>query len=397
MKKRLFKNTFSILILLLVTSNVFSQTKEELSKRQLKTQESINITNQLLKQTEKSKSVGLNKLLIIKKRIDLRGRLIDEISQEIDLLEKEIEKNKNHISKLELELKDLKEEYAQMIYFAYKNRNNFDRMMFILAAEDFNQAYRRMRYFKEYTKYRKKQAQKIVVMQKNLEFETEQLQDKKNDKLRLLSNKEKEKAHLNNEKIRENSEIKRLKRRERELRKQIESNEKIMKQLKNAIADLIAREAKGNKAFKVLSANEEIISQNFKSAKGQLKWPVENGIIIQEFGKHPHPLIKGVMINNEGIDIGTAKDSKVKTIFEGEVKTVFAVPGANMAVIVRHGHYLTLYSNIVNVRVKQGDKIGSNFYIGDVYYSENDKGSMLHLRIYEETNVLNPKNWLSRQ
>lgn len=397
MKKRLFKNTISIVILLLVSSNVFSQTKEELSKRQLKTQESINITNQLLKQTEKSKSVGLNKLLIIKKRIDLRGRLIDEISQEIDLLEKEIERNKNHISKLELELKDLKEEYAQMIYFAYKNRNNFDRMMFILAAEDFNQAYRRMRYFKEYTKYRKKQAQKIVVMQKNLEFETEQLQDKKNDKLRLLSNKEKEKAHLNNEKIRENSEIKRLKRRERELRKQIESNEKIMKQLKNAIADLIAREAKGNKAFKVLSANEEIVSQNFKSAKGQLKWPVENGIIIQEFGKHPHPLIKGVMINNEGIDIGTAKDSKVKTIFEGEVKTVFAVPGANMAVIVRHGHYLTLYSNIVNVRVKQGDKIGSNFYIGDVYYSENDKGSMLHLRIYEETNVLNPKNWLSRQ
>lgn len=397
MKKRLFKNTISIVILLLVSSNVFSQTKEELSKRQIKTQESINITNQLLKQTEKSKSVGLNKLLIIKKRIDLRGRLIDEISQEIDLLEKEIEKNKNHISKLELELKDLKEEYAQMIYFAYKNRNNFDRMMFILAAEDFNQAYRRMRYFKEYTKYRKKQAQKIVVMQKNLEFETEQLQDKKNDKLRLLSNKEKEKAHLNNEKIRENSEIKRLKRRERELRKQIESNEKIMKQLKNAIADLIAREAKGNKAFKVLSANEEIVSQNFKSAKGQLKWPVENGIIIQEFGKHPHPLIKGVMINNEGIDIGTAKDSKVKTIFEGEVKTVFAVPGANMAVIVRHGHYLTLYSNIVNVRVKQGDKIGSNFYIGDVYYSENDKGSMLHLRIYEETNVLNPKNWLSRQ
>jgi septal ring factor EnvC (AmiA/AmiB activator) len=397
MKKRLVKNTFSAIILLLITSNVFSQTKEELNQKQLKTQESINITNQLLKQTEESKSVGLNKLLIIKKRIDLRGRLIDEISQEINLLEKEIEQNQNNISKLELELKDLKEEYAKMIYFAYKNRNNFDRMMFVLAAEDFNQAYRRMRYFKEYTKYRKKQAEKIVVMQKNLEFETEQLQEKKSDKLRLLSSKEKEKAHLNNEKIRESGEINRLKRRERELRKQIENNEKIMKQLKNAIADLIAREAKGNNAFKTLSANEEIISQKFQSAKGTLNWPVENGIIIQEFGKHPHVLIKGVMTNNEGIDIGTAKDSKVKTVFEGEVKKVFAVPGANMAVIVRHGHYLTLYSNIVNVRVKQGDKIGSNFYIGDVYYSENDKGSTLHLRIYEETKVLNPKNWLSRQ
>ncbi|NOQ26009.1 MAG: peptidoglycan DD-metalloendopeptidase family protein [Bacteroidales bacterium] len=397
MKKRFFKNAFSVIIIILVSSNVFSQTTEELNQRQLKTQESINITNQLLKQTEKSKSVGLNKLLIIKKRIDLRGRLIEEISEEIDLLEKEIEKNKDNITKFELDLKDLKEEYAQMIYFAYKNRNNFDRMMFILAAEDFNQAYRRMRYFKEYTKYRKKQAQKIVVTQKNLEFETEQLLDKKNDKLRLLSNKEKEKAHLNNEKIRESSEINRLKRRERDLKKQIESKEKTMKQLKNAIADLIAHEAKGNKTFKTLSANEEIITQKFKSTKAKLKWPVENGIIIQEFGKHPHPLIKGVMINNEGIDIGTTKDSKVKTIFEGEVKKVFAVPGANMAVIVRHGHFLTLYSNIVNVRVKQGDKIGNDFYIGDVYYSDNDKGSMLHLRIYEETKVLNPKNWLSRQ
>ena len=223
MKKRLFKKALSIIIILLVSSNVFSQTKEELNQKQLKTQESINITNQLLKQTEKSKSVGLNKLLIIKKRIDLRGRLINEIGEEISLLEQEIEKNKNNITKLESDLKDLKEEYAQMIYFAYKNHNNFDRMMFILAADDFNQAYRRMRYFKEYTKYRKKQAEKIVVMQKNLEFETEQLQDKKNDKLRLLANKEKEKAHLNNEKIRENSEINRLKRRESDLRKKIRS------------------------------------------------------------------------------------------------------------------------------------------------------------------------------
>ncbi|MDA3954759.1 MAG: peptidoglycan DD-metalloendopeptidase family protein [Bacteroidales bacterium] len=397
MRNRLFKRTFTVLAIILAFNNVFSQTKEEFKQKQLKTQESLEITNQLLFQTEKSKSAGLNKLLIIKKRIGLRERLITEIVEEINSLEEEISKNKIYITKLEYDLKELKEEYARMIYYAYKNRNNFDRVMFILAAEDFNQAYRRMRYFKEYTKYRKKQAERIIVKQKNLEYETEQLQDKKNDKIRLLSNKEREKSYLTIEQNKENVEINRLKRKESELRKQIRSNEKIMRQLKKAIDDLIAKDAKGNSTFKLLSASEEIISQGFISAKGKHSWPVEDGIIIQEFGRHPHPVIKGVMTNNEGVDIGAAKDSKVKTIFEGEVKMVFAVPGANMAVIVRHGHYLTLYSNIVNVRVKPGDKIVSGFYIGDVYFSENNKGSILHLGIYEETKVLNPKNWLSKQ
>ena len=134
-------------IFLIVSCFAFSQTKEELKQRKINTQESLKITNQLLRQIEKTKSSGLNKLLIIKKRIDLRERLIVEINDEINLLEQEIEINKKNITEFEADIKTLKEEYARMIYFAYKNRNNFDRMMFILAAEDFNQAYRRMRYF----------------------------------------------------------------------------------------------------------------------------------------------------------------------------------------------------------------------------------------------------------
>ena len=157
MRKHFLKNVLILLILLIGFQTSFAQTKEELRQRQIKTQESIELTNKLLEQTEKSKSAGLNKLLIINKRIVLRERLINEISEEINALNKEIEKNSDNIIKLESDLKVLKEEYARMIYYAYKNRNNFNRMMFVLAAEDFNQAYRRMRYFKEYAKYRKKQ------------------------------------------------------------------------------------------------------------------------------------------------------------------------------------------------------------------------------------------------
>ncbi len=396
MKNKSGKIIFLVPLLLILSGSIYSQTKKELEQRKQKTEESIKLTNQLLEQTEKTKSAGLNKLLIIKKRISLREQLINRISDQIKYIENEIDIKNNTITTLEIEIKQLKEEYAKMIYFAYKNRNNYDRLMFVLAADDFNQAYRRMKYFQQYSKYRKKQAEKIVISQKNLEYEIEQLKEQKSEKVKLLANKEREKAHLGSERIKENSEINRLKRKESELKKKIRENQRIMQQLKNAIAELITREAKTNKTYKTLSANEEMISQGFKSSKGRLKWPIDNGIVLEEFGEHPHPVIKGVKIKNEGIDIGTTKDAKVKSIYKGEIKSVFAVPGANMAVIIRHGHFLSLYSNIVNVRVRPGDKVTEGYYIGDVYFTDNDEGSVLHLGIYEERNALNPQSWLRR-
>ena len=312
MKNKSGKIIFLIPLLLILSGSIYSQTKEELEQRKKKTEESIKLTNQLLEQTGKTKSAGLNKLLIIKKRISLREQLINEISDQIKFIEREINKKSNSITALENELKQLKEEYAKMIYYAYKNRNNYDRLMFILAAEDFNQAYRRLKYFQQYSIYRKKQAEKIVIAQKNLEYEIEQLKEQKSEKINLLANKEREKAHLSSERIKENNEIGRLKRKESELKKKIRENQRIMRQLKNAIAELIARETEANKAYKTLSANEEFISQGFKGSRGRLKWPIDNGIVLEEFGEHPHPVLKGVKINNEGIDIGTKKDAKVK-------------------------------------------------------------------------------------
>ena len=394
MKNTIRKLIFLTIILMIGIGNGFSQTKEELQKRKQKKKQELKLTNQLLEQTEKTRSIGLNRLLIIKKRISLRERLINEITKEVNIIDKEIEANQENIKRLEAELKQLKEEYAKMIYFAYKNRNNYDRLMFVLAAEDFNQAYRRMKYFQQYTKYRQKQAEKIVEAQKNIEYETEQLAEKRDDKIRLLSNKERERANLSAEKVKENSEIIRLKQKESELRRKVEEKRQAMEKIKNAIADLIAREAKENKTFKSLTANEELVSLGFKNAQGKLKWPIDNGVVIRELGPYVPAGLKGVKMHNDGIDIGTTKDAKVKTIYEGEVKTVMAIPGANMAVIVRHGHYLTLYSNIVNVRVKPGDRIYEGHYIGDVYVDEAEQSATVHLGIYEETQVLNPKNWL---
>ncbi|HSH51954.1 MAG TPA: peptidoglycan DD-metalloendopeptidase family protein, partial [Bacteroidales bacterium] len=220
--------------------------------------------------------------------------------------------------------------------------------------------------------------------------------ERKNEKLDLLTQKDQEKNQLSNEKIRENREIAQLKSKENQLRKELKTKEKIREELQNKIAEIIASEAAKRK-LTTLSASEEAISDGFRNSMGKLTWPIDDGIIIRSFGEIEHPVLKGIKINNEGIDINARKDSKVKAIYEGEVTQVFTVPGNNMAIIIRHGHFLTLYSNLVNVRVRKGDIIPKGYYIGDVYYNQADEeSSILHLRVYEETKVLNPEKWLSK-
>ena len=231
---------------------------------------------------------------------------------------------------------------------------------------------------------------------KLLEEEIIELKQQKAEKIKLLSQKENEKYLLKLEREKENNELIKLKKREKELRKKIDENEKVMKKLEKEIIDLITKEAEENKNKKNVTV--DAITTSFKNARGKIDWPVDKGVIIREFGEQPHPVLKGIILNNEGIDINSTKDEKVKSIFEGQVKKVFAVPGSNMAVIIRHGHYLSLYSNLVNIRVKTGDIVKKGQYIGDIYYLKNDeKSSLLHLRIYEETKVLNPKIWLIKK
>lgn len=376
----------------------FAQNRQDLEQRKIKTEEEIKLSTQILNETEKSKTEGINKLLIIKKRISLREQLIQDISNQINSIENQIVEKTEFIVKLENEIKALKEEYAKLIYFAYKNKSNYDKLMFVLAASDFNQAYRRIKYIQQYTNYRQKQAEQIVIKQKELEYEINSLKDKKNEKIQLLSEKEKEKLQLSTEQERENKEIANLKKKEKEIKKKIEEYRKSMKKLENEIADLIEKEAEELRKNKGLTAYDEVISTGFKNSRGKLDWPIDKGIIIREFGETNHPVLKGIVINNEGIDIKTSKDEKVKCIYDGVVKRVFAVPGANMAIIIRHGQYLTLYSNMVNVRIKPNDKVKKGQIIGDIYYTkEDDNSSVLHLRIYDEKQVLNPKMWLIKK
>ncbi|MEA3317849.1 MAG: peptidoglycan DD-metalloendopeptidase family protein [Bacteroidota bacterium] len=387
-----------ILILFCVFSVniVIGQTKSELEKKKKQTEADIELTSKLLKQTSINKQQQYNNLLIIKKRISLRQKLINTINSEIVILEKGIVEKSNLINTLEKKLVNLKEEYAKLIYYSFKNKNKYDIMMFILSSENFNQAYRRIKYFEQYSEYRKKQAELISNTVKTLEIEISELKKEKQEKEKLIDKKLIEKNNLRIEKIQENRQVLSLKLKEKELKHKIRKIEKTKRKIEKEINDLIAREAKKNSYYKELNLSEAELSNQFYEAKGKHIWPVKNGLVIQTFGVHNHPVIKGIKINSEGIDIRSSQKNNVVCIFDGIVKKIFAIPGANMSVIVRHGHYLTLYSNIVNVKVKVGNKIKKNELIGEVYNSiHNEDSKVLHFRVYKENKTLNPELWLA--
>lgn len=387
-----------IFIILLLPAILYGQSRKELEERISKAENEIQRANRVLVSLEKQEKQKYNEILILKKKINLRRELIESLKIEISLIDNQVAAKQNLINKLELNLAKLKKEYAQMIYYAYKNRNNYDRLMFILAAEDFNQAYRRLKYLEQYTEYRRKQANEIKIQQKKLEYEIAYLADIKQEKEEVIEKRKNEERLLLREQNQEKISIRNLKRRENTLRENVRKNERIKEQLKNAISELIAKEAKANTYYKELNSEEERISSSFYNLKGKHMWPVDEYLVIKKFGVQDHAILNGVKINSEGIDIKVIDNTEVKTIFDGEIKRVIAIPGANMSIIIRHGHYLSVYSNIINVTVRNGDKVKKGDVIGNVYSSDISENSrVLHFRIYEENNKQNPIYWLSNK
>ena len=299
----MYKSFLISILLALVVTLSFGQEKTELEKRMQKTNEEIQLANQLLAKNKNKQKTGLNNLLVIKRRIALRESLIGDLSLEIDIINRHIQLKQDTIKVYEHRLEKLRTEYAKMIYFAYKNKSNYDKLMFILAAEDFNQAYRRMKYFEQYTKYRKRQANLILGTRKNLEYEIGELTDYRLEKEEAVNKKEREKTNLASERRNQQTSISRLQNQQDDLRRKLMKAERVRKQLQKAIADLIAKEAEGNSFYKKLNTEESRVSSGFVANKGQHVWPVKSFVIISRFGIHNHPILKGIKINNEGIDV----------------------------------------------------------------------------------------------
>lgn len=412
-----FNKTSLLLMLLMLfittSSKLFAQNKNELEAKKAALQKEISLTNKMLNETKKNKELTIDELLKLKSKINARVELISAINQEIKLVNKQISTNQNGITSLQKELEKLKQEYAKMIYYAFKNKSTYNKIMFVFSSNSFNQAYKRLKYIQQYSQYRKKQAESIVNTQQELKSKIAELEKDKQEKSALLSLENQEKQKLAVEQTEQETTVKKLQSKEQELRSDLNKKQDAERKLQKAIERIIEEEirkareaaAKANKPVKPgepktsfpMTPEALKLSNSFASNKGSLPWPVLEGVITDRFGQHPHPVLSGIEVNNNGIDISTVKGAIARAIFDGEVSSVAIIPGGGKVVMIRHGEYLSVYSYFNDVYVKKGDKITTKQHLGTLV-SEPDKAKTnVHLEIWKGMTKLNPEYWIFRK
>jgi septal ring factor EnvC (AmiA/AmiB activator) len=257
-----------------------------------------------------------------------------------------------------------------------------------------------MLYLRQYTKYRKTQVEAINALSELIRKKAADLEKQKQQKLALLRTKQNENRMLEKEKTEHNKTIESLRRKQQDLRKKLKEQEKIQNELERAIERLLQEEtsktATGKSEFR-LTPEQKLLAADFEKNKGRIPWPVERGIITERFGVHPHPILKQITVKSNGIDITTQSGSKARAVFSGEVSRVFAISGGNMAVIIRHGTFLTVYSNLKEVFVKAGQKVVLKQEIGTIFTDNNDDNkTVLKFQVWRENQKLDPQDWISR-
>ncbi len=426
-----------ILFFISVPTISFAQTKTQPSQKELqnkknKLNDDIKQLNNQLSQTKAIKKSQINTIVVINTKIKVREELISTINSELAQINSSIKKNVTEVNALKASLDKLKSEYAKMIYFAQRNQDSYTKIMFLFSAGNFNQAYMRIKYFQQYSAFRKKQAAEIVATQVELNEKLKELEAQRYEKNVLLGNEQEEKQQLDGEKQQQEIVLSELQQQEKELKEQLEKKKRDAEQLQIAIKRLIEAEikrkleesakiaaekaAKAEKAEKnktknnktktdnktkpvevkatapELTAEAEAVGADFSSSRGKLPWPVTKGVICQPYGEYEHPAIKGFMMNNNGVEICANKGTQARAIFEGEVTSIAISPTGGKLIIIRHGEYLSVYSNIGDVFVKQGDKVAIKQAIGTIL-DEDGKTSM-NLQIWKGQKTMDPSGWL---
>jgi len=386
-------------IQLLLSCLVLGQSKEELQRQKQKAYDDLKLTRVLMEKTSAQRSSSVKQLRVLQNGINARAGLINTLQAEINLLNKDISGTEARIDKLSQDNKKNKEEYARLIYYAYRNHTDYEKLMYVLAGSTISQSYQRYKYLKYISEYREQKANEIEAQIVELDKQIDQLNLYKNEKLGKLEEKEGEQQKLIGQRSRKNQLLGSLQRKEAQLRKDVREKERIAKELESKIREIIEEEArKLNSAniYAALTPEQELVGKDFRKNRGKLPWPVEQGIVTSGFGKHEVPGLRGSNVQNNGVDITSTPGTEVRAVFEGQVTKVFAILGANYTVLIRHGEFLSVYQNLVNVRVKTGDKVLTKERLGEAFTDESENVSTVHFEVWQERTILNPEEWISK-
>lgn len=413
-----------ILLIVLFVPTLTGQTVEELERRRKEALKQLETTGKILNETRQDQRNTLNKLNVLNRNIRERNNLITTIAKEINVLEHEMGKLTEETRKMERELRQLKADYAYTVRETYVNRSIYSRILFVLSADNFDQSFRRMRYLQEFSNYRKHQAAEIERTKAELDQKTALLAQHRATQEKIRKKQESEKKKLEVDRRKEDVALGALKKKESSLREEQQRQQRIANEINRRIEQLIAEEIRKQEAQakarakkdepvatekkesttskstgreQTMTKEQQLISGNFAANVGRLPWPTERGFISGRFGIQPHPVLKYVTINNKGIYIQTPSGTQARAVFEGTVSKLFTVPGSNYAIIVQHGQYWTVYSNLVDVDVRVGQKVNAKQNLGRIYTDpENDNKTELYFQIWKDRNILNPESWITR-
>ena len=368
---------------------------KDLQKKQRQLQEEIEQTNKMLKQTKKDETATLNKLQLLGQNIKTQKKLINTLDNEITALNREMRALSSTRDSLQHVLEGYKEDYAQLVRQSHYARMQQSPLLFLLSSDSFQQLARRARYLQEFAHFRQEQVRRIENTQAEIDTQNELLQANKNDKQAALSSRKREQENLRRDERKQQSMLNQLKSKEKDLSKQIKQKQKKVNELNKKIDDIVRKQTE-QASKTTLTKEQQLIAGGFEANKGRLPWPVEKGMISGHFGKQQHPVYSQVTMDNKGIYLQTTAGSKARAVFKGEVTSCFMV-GGTYAVIVQHGNYRTVYSNLSKLSVKQGDKVEPKQAIGTIFTdAEQDQKTELYFQIYQDRNILNPELWIAR-
>ncbi len=420
----------AILFLLLSTVAFGQSTSEKLKREQDRLEKKINDTKLLLSKSQSNTASSLNELKVIENQIAFREQLLRNYDNQIRGAELNVQKKTLQIAELNEKIDGLKKQYKQLLVYAYKHRNKYGKLMYLFSSENYYEALKRKKYLERISEIQQKQFLAIQQNQALIKKEIEAIEKEKKYKLLIMGEKSKEKAAIEQDRVKQQVVYAKFKEEEGALLAQLREEERkkevlrdqINAAIKKEIADAEARRkreeearrkaelAKNPTSTAPVKETETItfietkeaakLSASFEGNKGKLPWPVDKGSITEHFGKNEHPTIKNVYTNNRGIDITSPKNAQVRAVFDGEVTSVLSIPGAGKVVIIKHGNYRTVYSNLKDTYVSVGTKVTTKKVIGSLLTKDKQNMSVAHFEIHHvvgnNVTCLNPSLWVSQ-
>ncbi len=403
--KPIYIRCFLVLTLLLV-GRTYGQTNEQksLEAKRTRLQKEINDINRLLFAEKKQRGTVLDQIEALDKRVNVRQELIKVTNQQANLLNRKINTNVRNISKLKNDLTTLKEDYAKIIRKSYQNRSQQGRLMFLLSSDNFFQAFKRLQYMKQYTDYRKEQGQQIVKKTEELTALNAALIVQRKEKEVLIAQNKKAKAQMMREMKSQKELLGSIRKNESKYAAAVQKKKKEARKIDQQIDRLIrtaivasnkkaSGKAKASNKF-LLTPEATIIANNFSANKGRLIWPVEKGVKSQGFGVYKDAVYPGIKHESNGVIIATDEGAVARAIFKGEVIAILSVPGGNKGVQIKHGNYISTYYNLSELYVAKGDEVNAKTELGKVYTNRSNGQTRLKFYLYEDTQKLNPEEWV---